>query len=108
MAGDGGDQGRALGVARHERGVGLPAFPRLPYFPEQARETLSSVSGLVLAGARNPVAFFGYPGQPSRLEAEACTLTTLCGAHDDAAAALEALADALGAKPGAATMISGE
>jgi acetolactate synthase-1/2/3 large subunit len=86
-------------AARHERGAGLPDFPRLPYFPEQARETLSGVGGLVLAGARNPVAFFGYPGQPSRLEPEACALTTLCGAHDDAAAALEALADALGAKP---------
>jgi acetolactate synthase-1/2/3 large subunit len=89
-------------AARHERGAGIADFPRLPYFPEQARQTLESVRGLVLAGARNPVAFFGYPGQPSRLEPEACALTTLCGAHDDAAAALAALADALGAKPAAA------
>jgi acetolactate synthase-1/2/3 large subunit len=89
-------------AARHERVAGIPDFPRLPYFPEQARETLSGVGGLVLAGARNPVAFFGYPGQASRLEPEACALTTLCGAHDDAAAALEALAESLGAKPGAA------
>jgi acetolactate synthase-1/2/3 large subunit len=85
-------------VARHERGLGLPDFPRLPYFPEQARETLSGVAGLVLAGAKSPVAFFGYPGQASRLAPESCEVTTLCGAHDDAAAALEALADALGAK----------
>jgi acetolactate synthase-1/2/3 large subunit len=86
-------------AARHERGLGVPDFPRLPYFPEQARETLQSVRGLVLAGARNPVAFFGYPGQPSRLEASGAELSTLCSPHDDATAALEALADALGAKP---------
>ena len=89
-------------AARQERGLGIPEFPRLPYFPEPARETLRSVGGLVLAGARNPVAFFGYPGQPSRLEPEGAELTTLCSAHDDAEAALEALADALGAKPLAA------
>jgi acetolactate synthase-1/2/3 large subunit len=86
-------------VARHERGLGLPDFPRLPYFPEQARETLSGVGGLVLAGARSPVAFFGYPGQASRLAPESAELTTLCAPHDDAAAALIALADALGAGP---------
>jgi acetolactate synthase-1/2/3 large subunit len=84
-------------AARHERGAGIADFPRLPYFPEQARETLSRVGHLVLAGAKNPVAFFGYPGQPSRLAAEACEITTLCAAQDDAAAALEALADALAA-----------
>jgi acetolactate synthase-1/2/3 large subunit len=84
-------------AARHERGAGIADFPRLPYFPEQARETLSGVARLVLAGAKNPVAFFGYPGQPSRLAAERCELTTLCGAQDDAEAALDALADALGA-----------
>jgi acetolactate synthase-1/2/3 large subunit len=89
-------------AARHERGAGLPDFPRLPYFPEQARETLSGVEQLVLAGAKNPVAFFGYPGQPSRLAREDCEITTLCGPHDDAAAALEALADALGAARDAA------
>jgi acetolactate synthase-1/2/3 large subunit len=84
-------------AARQERGRGIPDFPRLPYFPEQAREALAGTHGLVLAGARNPVAFFGYPGQPSRLEPEASLLTTLAGAHDDVGAALEAVADALGA-----------
>jgi acetolactate synthase I/II/III large subunit len=90
-------------AARRERGAGLPDFPRLPYFPEQARETLSGVARLVLAGAKNPVAFFGYPNQPSRLAGEDCELTTLCGAQDDATAALEALADALGAPRNVAT-----
>jgi acetolactate synthase-1/2/3 large subunit len=84
-------------AARHERGAGLPDFPRLPYFPEQARATLSGVEELVLVGTRNPVAFFAYPNQPSRLAPEPCTITTLCGAHDEAAASLEALAHELGA-----------
>ena len=84
-------------AARHERGAGLPDFPRLPYFPEQARETLAGVAELVLVGARNPVAFFAYPNQPSRLAPEACAITTLCGAHDEATASLEALAHELGA-----------
>jgi acetolactate synthase-1/2/3 large subunit len=89
-------------AARHERGAGLPDFPRLPYFPEQARQTLAGVRELVLVGARNPVAFFAYPGQTSRLEPEACAITTLCGAADDACASLEALAEALGAARAAA------
>jgi acetolactate synthase-1/2/3 large subunit len=84
-------------AARHERGAGLPDFPRLPYFPEQARATLASVDKLVLVGARNPVAFFAYPNQPSRLAPEPCAITTLCGAHDDATGSLEELADALAA-----------
>ncbi len=89
-------------AARHERGAGRPDFPRLPYFPEQARETLAGVGRLVLAGAKSPVAFFGYEGQPSRLAPERAELTTLCSAQDDAAAALEALADELGAPRGVA------
>jgi acetolactate synthase-1/2/3 large subunit len=84
-------------AARHERGRGIPDFPRLPYFPEQARDAMADVEGLVLAGARNPVAFFGYPDLPSRLEPDGCGVETLASAHDDVAAALETLADALGA-----------
>jgi acetolactate synthase-1/2/3 large subunit len=82
-------------AARHERGAGLPDFPRLPYFPEQARETLSGVERLVLVGARDPVAFFGYPGQPSRLAPPACERVTLSVLHEDAGAALEVLAGEL-------------
>src|SRR3954451_530849 len=51
--------------ARAEWGRGLPAPPRLPYFPDQARAALDGVEELAVAGARAPVAFFGYPGEPS-------------------------------------------
>ncbi len=86
-----------------ERGRHLPAFPTLPYFPEQAREALDGLSGLVLAGAREPVAFFAYPGQPSRLASESMVLHMLADPDEgvDGALALEALAEELGAPAGA-------
>jgi acetolactate synthase-1/2/3 large subunit len=85
--------------ARQERGRHLPAFPTLPYFPEQARDALASAKVLVLAGARDPVAFFKYPGLPSRFAPEGAAVHQLADpeAGVDAVAALEALADALGA-----------
>lgn len=85
--------------ARQDCGRHLPFFPALPYFPEQAVEVLADVTNLVLAGAREPVAFFAYPDQPSRLAPEGATLYPLadpdCGV--DATLALEALAQELNA-----------
>jgi acetolactate synthase-1/2/3 large subunit len=80
--------------SRVTRGTGLPPVERLPYFPEQAIATLSSVDTLVLAGATPPVSFFAYPGVPSRLEADG-SLLTLAEPAEDAVAALDDLADAL-------------
>jgi acetolactate synthase-1/2/3 large subunit len=79
--------------ARFERGGDLPAIERLPYFPEQARQTLSAFRHLLLAGAREPVAFFGYRGDASRLCAEATRVETLAAPEQDVAGALEALAE---------------
>ncbi len=88
--------------ARWERGAGLPPVERLPYFPEQAIDFLSGDALVVLAGARPPVAFFGYEGVDSELVDEArCEVLATPG--DDATAALEALADSLAedtARPG--------
>ncbi len=83
-----------------ERGAGLPAFERLPYFPEQARESLSQAELVVPVGALPPVAFFGYPGQPSDLAPKA-SVASLASPEDDVVATLEALASALGGKPAA-------
>ena len=83
--------------ARVERGAGLPAIERLPYFPEQALESLSTVDSIVLAGARSPVAFFGYPKMPSSLVPEGRKVVTLAEPTHDVVSALEALADAIGA-----------
>ena len=53
----------------------------------------------MLAGEKEPVAFFGYPKTPSRLAPESCHISVLAAPDQDATGALEALADALGAKP---------
>ena len=82
-----------------ECGRHVPFFPPLPYFPEQATEALANLTSLVLAGAREPVAFFAYPDQPSRFIPNGATLYTLADpdAGADAALALEALAEELDA-----------
>jgi len=85
--------------ARLERGPGLPRVARLPYFPEQAAEALAAFDVLVLAGAREPVAFFGYPDGRSRLALPE-RIAPLAAPEDDAVCALEALANALGAAAG--------
>lgn len=85
--------------ARMERGAGLPRVERMPYFPERVGAALAGLETLVLAGATEPVAFFGYPGTPSRLTPEGCRLVALAEPSDDAEEALEALAAALDAPP---------
>jgi acetolactate synthase-1/2/3 large subunit len=84
--------------ARFERGAGLPPIGRLPYFPEQAASFLEGLRTLVLAGAPEPVAFFGRPGMPSRLTPDGCEVLSLAAPEEDVETALEALADALDAR----------
>ena len=87
-------------VSRQERGRHLPDFPALPYFPDQARPALAPFNHVVLAGAREPVAFFAYPNQSSRLLAEGTLCFTLADPDTghDASLALEALADEVHAR----------
>ena len=87
--------------SRQECGRHLPSFPVLPYPPEQAIQTLAGITCLVLAGVREPVAFFSYPDQPSRLTPADVKLHMLSDpdAGMDAALALEALAQGLDAPP---------
>ena len=51
--------------ARIERGAGLPDVSRIPYLPELAMDMLSKYDMFVFAGAKEPVAFFGYEGIPA-------------------------------------------
>ena len=83
--------------ARMERGAGRPAIERLPYFPEQGISLLSKYRAIVLAGARPPVSFFGYPGVPSYLISPEQSALVLATPEDNVAGALEALVDELGA-----------
>jgi len=82
---------------RMERGAGTPSILRLPYFPEPAIAMLEQHDAIILAGARAPVSFFGYPGLPSYFISPEQTKHALVGPQEDVSAALEALADALDA-----------
>src|SRR5262249_60430084 len=86
--------------ARLERGGALPAFERMPYSPEPAIETLAGVRHLVLAGTRDPVAFFGYPDVPSRLAPAGCERVELARAEEDVAGPLAGGARARRGRPG--------
>ena len=88
--------------ARWERGAGVPRVDPLPYFAEGASVALAGVRHLILVGTQAPVAFFAYPGKPSSLTPETCRIQTLASPAEDCEAALEALADALGANQAAA------
>jgi acetolactate synthase-1/2/3 large subunit len=81
----------------HERGAGRPAVERLAYLAELTALQLEGTRHLVLAGTPAPVSFFAYPGRPSDLVPEGCTVHVLAGPGEDAVGALEAVADALGA-----------
>jgi len=87
--------------ARLERGAGVPRAEPLPYLTEMATETLAGLEHLIVAGTQAPVAFFAYPGMPSRLASEETDVHVLAGPQEDAVAALEALAELLGAGGGA-------
>jgi acetolactate synthase-1/2/3 large subunit len=83
--------------ARLERGAGLPALERLPYFAEQAAAKLAPYRHVVLVDTPAPVSFFAYPGKPSELVPAGCTVHRLAAGADDVVGALTALADRLGA-----------
>lgn len=84
--------------ARWERGAGRAVVRQLPFVVDNALAMLKDTRQLLLVGAKLPVSFFAYPGKPSVLVPEACTVTRVAGAEADLEHALEALADALGAR----------
>jgi len=84
-------------VPRMARGRGRVPVDRIPYVVDLALEVLAGVQQLVLVAAKPPVGFFAYPGKPSTLWPKDCTVDVLARPEEDAVAALEALADELGA-----------
>ena len=79
--------------ARIERGWGMPTVERLPYFPESILSALAPYSGILLAGASEPISYFGYDGYPARLVTAEQQLVHLANISDDVTIALEMLAD---------------
>jgi acetolactate synthase-1/2/3 large subunit len=84
--------------ARMQRGAGRVPIERLPYPVDQALAVLKDVRHLILVGAKAPVAFFAYPDKPSVLTPDGCQIHPLSTIAEDSIGALEALADAVGAK----------
>jgi acetolactate synthase I/II/III large subunit len=83
---------------RLERGAGRIPVERLPYRPVAAIALLAGIKTLILVGSQAPVAFFAYPGQPGDLVPLGCKTLVLTHPHEDGPGALEALADAIGAR----------
>lgn len=79
------------------RGRGRLALERVPYPADAAIAALEDVDHIILAGSRTPLGFFAYPGKPSFHSPADAHSHMLCAPGQDAAAALAAVADALGA-----------
>lgn len=82
---------------RVERGEGRVAIDRVPYPVDQAVALLADVEQAVLIGAKAPVGFFAYPGKPGSMLPEGCEVLDMVAKDTDLAAALVALAAAVGA-----------
>ena len=68
---------------------------RIPYFPEGAIETLSKYDGIILAGTKEPVAFFGYNGVPSFILGQNQQKVSIGTGKEDVVEAMGYLADLL-------------
>ncbi len=84
-------------VARMARGRGRVPVDRIPYVVDNALKVLAGTRHVILVGAKPPTAFFAYPGKPSLLAPPDAVTHMLARPEQDAVAALEWLADELGA-----------
>lgn len=89
--------------AHMERGAGTPRVERFGYFPEQASGLMEGVERVVLAGAPDPVAMFGWPGARSRMLPERIEVLSLARPHESVGQALAAAAEAFAAPAGSST-----
>ncbi len=89
----------SLSNARVERGRGRVPIERVPYGVDAATESMRGIRHLVVVGTRKPVNFFAYPGKPASAVPEDCAVHVLARPEQDAATALAALVDMLGAPP---------
>jgi len=86
-------------TARVERGAGRVSAFRIPYFVDPALAALKGFKHIVTVETREPVAFFAYPDKPSLLKSPDAEVYQACGPRSDGLAVLEALAEAVGARP---------
>lgn len=84
--------------ARTEIGAELPNPARIPYFPEQATETLAPYETIIQIDTKPIVSFFGYQGMASKLISDDQAVINLTPGNQDPYEILKALADETGAK----------
>jgi acetolactate synthase I/II/III large subunit len=84
---------------RIERGAGRVDISRIPYPVDLALDRLRDYDTVILAGANEPVAFFAYPGKPSRLLPDQAQIFRLASRDDNVEGALQRLAERV-ASPG--------
>ncbi|PIX21752.1 MAG: hypothetical protein COZ69_13110, partial [Deltaproteobacteria bacterium CG_4_8_14_3_um_filter_45_9] len=79
------------------RGRGRVPVDRIPYVVDTALQLFAGFKHVILVGAKPPVGFFAYPGKPSLMAPEGCAIHLLARPEQDAVAALQWLADEIGA-----------
>jgi acetolactate synthase I/II/III large subunit len=84
-------------IPRMARGRGRMPVDRIPYVVDDALKILACTRHVILVGAKPPTAFFAYPGKPSLTSPPDAAMHVLARPEQDAVAALEWLADELGA-----------
>jgi acetolactate synthase-1/2/3 large subunit len=84
-------------IQRMARGRGRVPVDRIPYVVDNALKVLAGTRHVILVGAKPPTAFFAYPGKPSLTSPPDAVTHVLARPEQDAVAALEWLADELGA-----------
>ncbi len=83
-------------TGRVQRGKGLPKTTRIPFAVDAAVSLLAPFDQLFLIGAAEPVAFFAYPGKPSRVVPDNAEVMPLVTPREDILAALTYLVERVG------------
>ncbi len=86
------------GNRRIEHGAGRFPIARVPYVVDTAVATFANIRHVILVGEpRPPVGFFAYPGKPGIMTPPGAEVHVLARPEQNLLAALEALAEELGA-----------
>lgn len=86
------------------RGAGRVPVERIPYPVPAAVDFLGDFDNLILVGTKPPVSFFAYPDKPSEEFAPGTRIQELATSRTSAGAALDALAEDVGASSHAAVV----
>lgn len=82
--------------SRIERGAGLPELVRIPFPIDAAVLLLAPFDQLLLVGTQEPVAFFAYPGKPSKIAAPGTEIFVVAERDQDILQVSQALENSLG------------